>query len=146
MKTNLLLIIFACIAGMVSCTKDVSNEASISDNGISSVATSTDGNVVMKSVNNDNQVWNIKMNDVASKAKATGCTDYPNHSMIIKEKHDANGNIVGYDVMYKDLSNQNSTDGWLYVELSGDGKVIYNSNLKGTSCQNCHKAQVRGIL
>jgi hypothetical protein len=148
MKTNLLhLLLAGSIACLASCTKDTSNETSISDNGISSVATSTGGTDMIRSVNNDNETWNIRMNDVASEAKAGGCTAYPNHAMLIKEKHDANGNIIGYDVMYKDPGNANAAgDGWVYVELSGDGKIIYGSNMKGASCQNCHRAQVRGIL
>jgi hypothetical protein len=148
MKTNLLQLILAgCIACMASCTKDASNETSASDNGISSVATSAGGTEMVRSVNSDNQTWDIKMNDVAANAKAGGCTAYPNKAMLIKEKHDANGNIIGYDVMYKDPTNENSaSDGWVYIELSGDGKIIYGSNMKGASCQNCHRAEVHSIL
>jgi len=147
MKTKLLLVVIAFIATMASCTKDLTCENKISENGISSVATSSDGNALTSSIiNEDRTLWNIKMNDVAANAKENGFTEYPAHSMIIKEKHDADGNITGYDVMYKDPSDENSVDGWLYIGLSADGNVIYNANARGASCQSCHSSGGKNVV
>ncbi len=145
MKTKLLLCITALVAMMASCTKDLSCENKISENGISSVATSGDNAVMGNIINDDQSSWNIRMNDVAADASTAGCTEYPAHSMIIKEKHDANGNITGYDVMYKDPADENSSNGWIYIGLSADGTVIYNANEKGANCQNCHNSNGRSV-
>ena len=147
MKTRLLLIACAFVSFMISCSKDECNSASISDNSVSAMATSTNGFDLINSVTtNDNSEWKIKMNDVASKAFAEGNKNFPNNSMIVKEKYDATGVLIGYDVKYRSAVDENSTDGWLWSQLSSDGRVIYASNMKGASCQSCHAPQGKGVV
>jgi hypothetical protein len=141
MKTNLLLILILFVGMMASCTKEMTCENKVSENGISTVATSVDGSASVRNiVNDDMSSWNIRMNDIAANARSNDIANFPNHSMIIKEKHDANGNIIGYEVMYRDPSDENAVDGWIYLGLAPDGTIIYNANLKGASCQSCHKS------
>ena len=146
MKTKLLLLVIPFVSFMVSCTKDSVDSANISDNALSAMAVSGSGfDVVHLTRTTDNSEWKIKMNDVASKAYAESCKNFPVNSMIVKEKYDASGSLTGYDVMYKSPGDVNSKDGWLWSQLSYDGRVIYASNMKGASCQSCHAPQGKGV-
>jgi hypothetical protein len=147
MKTKLLLSVIALVSSMISCTKDDCDSANVSDNTISAMTTVSDGfDLIHSSRTNDNSEWKIKMNDVASKSFAEGSKNFPNNSMIVKEKYDASGMLTGYDVKFKAPADVNSVDGWLWSQLSSDGRVIYASNLKGASCQSCHSTQGKRMM
>ena len=140
MKTTL-LVFYLCIVGLISCTKDASEETNISNVALSSMATSSDDLVLIRTTRSkENTDWKIKMNAVASKAYSEG-KNFPVNSMIIKEKYNASGKISGYDIMYKAPADKNSSNGWLWSQVSADGHVIYNASKKGASCQNCHETQ-----
>jgi len=132
--------IAACVS-MVSCTKDCDDDANISQNSLSSMATSQEGFVMIRATKGDNGgQWNIKMNDVAARAYAEGCRNFPMNSMIVKEKRDAEGNVAGYGVMYRTSGDAlASSDGWIYSELNEDGELIPLPDNKSTSCQSCHR-------
>lgn len=145
MKTYHLLIVAAAMA-FTSCTKDADPEANISQNSLSSMATSQEGFVMIRASNSDNGgQWHIKMNDIAAKAYEEGCTNFPPNSMIIKEKHDAQGNVTSYGVMYRSTADANSSDGWVWTEFAKNGDVIYNASEMGTNCKSCH-SQARSII
>lgn len=139
MKNYLLLIIPAFIFSMESCTKNTEDGAGISDATLSSMATTQDGFVLMRTAKHDeNSTWKIKMNNVAATSYAEGCKSFPSNSMIVKEKFDLSGNVIGYDVMYRSDADHNSNDGWLWAQLSADGRIIYSSSERGSNCQGCH--------
>ena len=141
MKTKLLLLSIV-FAAFTSCTKDAAETTSISENSLSTLALS-EGTILQHSLVSGNESWNIKMNDVASQAYSKGRKNYPLHSMLVKEKHNASGAITGFDIMYKVPGDNNAEDGWLYEELNPDGQVINGVSAKGTACKSCHVSNSR---
>ncbi len=143
MKTKLLsFAITIAIAAMTSCTKDAAENTNISESSLSNLALS-EGSVLQRSLVSGDQTWNIKTNEVASKAYAKGKKDYPLHSMLVKEKHNASGAITGFDIMYKVPGDINAVSGWLFEEVNADGHVIQGVSEKGVACNSCHVSGAR---
>ncbi len=144
MKTKLLSIAIA-IAAMTSCTKDAAENTGISESSLSTLALS-EGSVLQRSLVSGDQTWSIKTNEVASRAYSKGKKDYPLHSMLVKEKHNASGAITGFDIMYKVPGDINAVDGWLFEEVNADGQVIQGVSEKGIACNSCHVSGERKSL
>jgi hypothetical protein len=139
MKSNLLLLIPALFITLVSCTKDADESASISDASVNTMANSEDL-VLSRTTHTDAGDWQIKMNSVAAKAAAEGIKNFPVNSMLVKEKHDANGNITGYAMMLKAPGDPNAVDGWLWSEYDAQQHLIYSNSERAVNCQSCHVA------
>jgi hypothetical protein len=141
MKKFFLLVASASLFTMVSCTKDAGDSAALSSNEtVSMNVTSEDFQFIRTAYPDNKSKWNIKMNDIAAAAYAQGLNNYPDHSVIIKEKRDSEGAITGYDVLQKVPGDKNSVEGWLWLSFDHLGTVIYDEKQKGTTCQSCHSA------
>jgi hypothetical protein len=137
MKSKLLLIVSVCIA-MVSCTKDTEDQTSLSSTALNTMSTS-DGLVLMRTTSIDeNNQWRIKMNDVAAKALSENIKNFPNNSLIVKEKINSAGEVTGYATMLKTSGDHNASNGWIWTEFGKNGEVIYNEGERGANCQSCH--------
>ncbi len=137
MKNYLLLISAAVVVTMSSCSKDVNDDTNISSASLNSMSSSTDMQVV-KVKNTESGKWNIKMNDIAAKAYASGSHLYPVNSLLVKEIKDEKGTVTGTATMFRTSGDLNSSNGWIYTEYDHNGNVIYDANKKGASCQSCH--------
>jgi hypothetical protein len=97
----------------------------------------SDGLEMKKAVDVGNEHWNIKMNDIASNAIANGCKNFPNNSLLVKEKHDASGAITGFDIMLRTSGDFRSENGWLFRQLDNHGGLVGGGS-KNLNCNSCH--------
>jgi hypothetical protein len=143
MKSYKLLLVPALFISLISCTKEADESASVSDVSLSSMSGSEDL-ILARTIQSDEGNWNIKMNAIAAKASTRG-SSYPANAMIVKEKRDANGNVLSYAVMYKAPADKNSVDGWLYSEYDSEHHAIINPSARAINCQTCHLAINKGL-
>ena len=65
-------------------------------------------------------------------------TSFPDGSVIFKEVL-TDGRLASvYAVMYKDRTNTNAGNGWLWAEYRPDGGVVFSITNRGSACTGCH--------
>lgn len=84
----------------------------------------------------------VVLNAVAAGALQNGRlppgTAFPDGSVIFKEVL-SSSRVVSVDaVMYKDRTNTNAGNGWLWAEYRPDGGVDFSMTNRGSACTGCH--------
>src|SRR5262249_58896372 len=65
-------------------------------------------------------------------------TTFPDGSVIFKEVLTSGRTPSVYAVMYRDRTNANAGNGWLWAELRPNGGVEYSIANRGGACTGCH--------
>ena len=93
--------------------------------------------------------FRVRFNTVAQAALTNngrlpqGAT-FPNGSLIVKELYDSATAPLKYlAMMYKDSSHALAVNGWVWLELKGDGGNYISATEKGAQCTGCHAANSR---
>ena len=84
----------------------------------------------------------VRMNAVAAAALQNGRlpsgTTFPDGSVIFKEVLSTSRLPDVFAVMYKDRSNANAGNGWLWAEYRPSGDVVFSMTNRGSACTSCH--------
>jgi hypothetical protein len=85
----------------------------------------------------------VSMNETAfgilQNGQLSAGSAFPRGSIIFKETlAGAGGAAVVYSIMYKDPSNSNAGNGWLWAEYRPDRSVGYSISNRGGACTGCH--------
>ncbi len=64
---------------------------------------------------------------------------FPQGSLIIKELYDsATAPLKFLAILYKDQSAREQANGWVWLEIKGNGEQYISSSEKGAQCVSCH--------
>lgn len=166
MNSNIILaaiVFFVCIG---SCKKDNSSEVITTPTPI--VVPNTDSLLYAKS-KESGYVWyqqndsikrsstasahskyfRVRFNGIAQAALTDngrlpqGAT-FPQGSFVVKELYDsATAPLKLLAMMYKDSTNSLAVNGWVWLELKGDGGQYISATEKGAQCIGCHAVNSR---
>lgn len=144
MKKLLSLTTLAIIFLMASCTRESDETTTISDDALISIVNQADqseADVDASIARLKSQNFRIRMNAIAKNSlSADGkmSVSYAVNSMLVKEYFNSNGDVTGYDVMYRAPADPNSNQGWLWASYDANGNPTYGVDMKGASCNSCH--------
>ena len=65
-------------------------------------------------------------------------TAFPDGSVIFKEVLTSGRQVNLFAVMYKDRTNTNAGNGWVWAELRPNGGIEYSMANRGSACTGCH--------
>lgn len=66
---------------------------------------------------------------------------FPQGSLIIKELYDSATAPLKYlAIMYKDQAAKEQANGWVWLEIKGNGDQYISTSEKGAQCVSCHSA------
>ncbi|MES2558572.1 MAG: cytochrome P460 family protein [Bacteroidota bacterium] len=69
---------------------------------------------------------------------------FPQGSLVVKELFDSTTAPLKYlAMMYKDPNNSLAVNGWVWLELKGDGGNYISATEKGAQCFGCHSVNSR---
>ncbi|MES2780715.1 MAG: cytochrome P460 family protein [Bacteroidota bacterium] len=164
MKTQIILITIAFLVCLVACKKDNDTE----DNTPTPTPVNMDSLLFAKSKEtgfvwyqqNDSikrsssasphsKYFRVRFNSIAQSA----LTDngrlpqggvFPQGSFVVKELYDsATAPLKLLAMMYKDSANSLAVNGWVWLELKGDGGNYISATEKGVQCIGCHALNSR---
>lgn len=69
---------------------------------------------------------------------------FPQGSLVVKELYDsATAPLKLIAIMYKDTAHNLAANGWVWLELKGDGGKYISATEKGAQCTGCHSVNSR---
>ena len=84
----------------------------------------------------------VRLNAMAAAALQNGRlpsgAEFPDGSVIFKEVLSNSRQADVFAVMYKDRSNANAGNGWLWAEYRPGGDVVFSITNRGNACTACH--------
>lgn len=93
--------------------------------------------------------FRVRFNAIAQAAltdngKLPAGSTFPEGSLIVKELYDSpTADLKFLAIMKKESANENAVDGWLWLEIKGDGGAYISSKEKGSQCVSCHSTNDR---
>jgi hypothetical protein len=167
MKTQLILFVLAVFVCGVACKKDTNTDG---NPGVTpqTVVVNTDSLLFAKSkepgyqwyqqedsikrssgASAHSKYFRVRFNGIAQAA----LTDsgrlpvggiFPQGSFVVKELYDsATAPLKLLAMMYKDSTNKFAVNGWVWLELKGDGGNYIGTAEKGAQCTGCHAINSR---
>lgn len=66
---------------------------------------------------------------------------FPQGSLIVKELYDSSTAPLKFlAILYKDQSAKEQANGWVWLEIKGNGDQYISSSEKGAQCVSCHSS------
>lgn len=94
----------------------------------------------------------VRFNSIAQTAldstgKLPAGASFANGSIIVKEVYSSTSGAINlYAVMKKATNNSAAGSGYLWAEFETDGKAVFSTSKKGSSCTSCHSGSTNRDL
>lgn len=167
MNTNIIIAVIVCFICIAACKKDSGADTN-TPAPTPTVVLNTDSLLFAKSTEpgftwyrqNDSikrsstasahsKYFRVRFNAIAQTAltdngRLPQGSSFPQGSLVVKELYDTTTTPLKLvAIMYKDSTHSLAVNGWVWLELKGDGGMYISATEKGAQCIGCHSVNSR---